>query len=405
MSNPFPPGTMAHDEYEKLDAGQKTEVDRIVAGGQGDVKTSPGGGLSTIAERHIVNNLVGGSGSLVPSEAAGTATAGTPIDAMVGANGEVAPASGVSGGQVFGGLAALHGGYTAFNDLQHGGSGRAGFTEAGAGIGNILLPGVGGVVGGAFGNIMGYGLQGHGIKNHIALAATMPPLEIARLMGFNLSHKTTKQYEQERFEGLKKSDVQNVDKVFEANHGGPDAWTEGQFKGKKWNFEDATTLAKADPTQFRHVFGNYDAFGKDWSGYTPDQQNSIVSQLISSGLYKSDHGDIIITDKDKANQIRDSVLKGPGSASLASIKPGDNIPVTGTPTDAAQLQASLQAANAAQANAVASDSKNAVIQNIINKARIDPTANLKQQDYGVSALAKNNASLSDLFKNRQVIYG
>lgn len=184
-----------------------------------------------------------------------------------------------------GGAAALYGGYNLAKNFGHEGLAGGAISGAGtgAGIGTMILPGPGTAVGAGVGALLGAGLS-------------------------LFDRKTTKQIEQDRWKGL--NGGTSADAAFQANHptGDTGVWQTGEFAGKKWNFEDAKTLAEKDPTQFRHVYGNYDTFGNDWSKYSPDQQNKIVSGLLNAGLYKSDHGDIIITNKDQANQIRDSIL-------------------------------------------------------------------------------------------------
>lgn len=125
-------------------------------------------------------------------------------------------------------------------------------------------------------------------------------------------HKSTKQYEKERWGGLEDKGVANASTAYQANHpqGDSGVWQTGQFAGKKWNFADALTLAKQDPTHFQHVYGNYDTFGSDWSSYSDAQQKAIVSKLANEGLYKGDHGDVVITNEDRARQIKDEILSG-----------------------------------------------------------------------------------------------
>jgi hypothetical protein len=78
-------------------------------------------------------------------------------------------------GPVLGGITAAKGGYDTYQGAMNAGQGqRAGMTTAGAGIGTMLLPGIGTAAGAAAGNVAGYGLQGKGIKNDLALLALDP---------------------------------------------------------------------------------------------------------------------------------------------------------------------------------------------------------------------------------------
>jgi hypothetical protein len=109
-----------------------------------------------------------------------------------------------------------------------------------------------------------------------------------------------------------KNGVTDAQAAFLANHppGDTSIYQDGPRKGQKWTFENALADAKQDPKQFRLVFGNYDTFGNDWSTYTPEQQDAIVSRLANENLYGSKKGDVIITDKARARQIKDEVLSG-----------------------------------------------------------------------------------------------
>lgn len=130
------------------------------------------------------------AGNYVANLASGANTANTANTAMqtgeaanqawnAGADAATAADAGSATGYVapvLGAITAAKGGYDTYQGMMNGGQGqRAGMTTAGAGIGTMLLPGVGTVAGAAIGNVAGYGLQGNGIKNDLALAALGPP--------------------------------------------------------------------------------------------------------------------------------------------------------------------------------------------------------------------------------------
>lgn len=224
-------------------------------------------------------------------------------------------------------LAVASGGYNTIKSLQHGGEGiRGATTGLGAGLGTMMLgPGLGTAAGAAFGNVLGYGLQGNGWKNKLALAATSPILLASKMVGLDPMHQTTKQKQQERWGKLAQRGVPNAEAAYEANHGqGDGTWGSGKYAGQKWSFEKAQDLARQDPTHFQHVYGNYDTFGTDWSNYTDEQQKAITAGLVANGLYKSNKGDIIVADKAAAMKIKDQVLAGaPPEAAKPSGKPSD----------------------------------------------------------------------------------
>jgi hypothetical protein len=64
--------------------------------------------------------------------------------------------------------------------------------------------------------------------------------------------------------------------------------------------------------------GNFSTFGNDYLGkFTDQQRKQISSELLKQGMYRSDHGDIVIDDQDKARQIA-SALFGTDSAAPGS---------------------------------------------------------------------------------------
>lgn len=213
--------------------------------------------------------------------------------------------------------AIAKGGYDTYKGWEQGGKGvRSGLTTAGAGIGTLLLPGLGTGVGAAAGNVLGYGLQGSGWKNDAALLAMTggmgAPLVIARRMGVPLMHKTTRQVQQEHSQQLSELDPKN--QQWQNYLGGMRnqvANKETPFAGKYKTFDEykAAGLEAGDLTG---VYGNLKAFGPDWSKLNLGQQQKVTQGLIDAGLYSSKKGEVVVSDEDKARQIKDSVLKALG---------------------------------------------------------------------------------------------
>ena len=196
----------------------------------------------------------------------------------------------------------------------------SGFSMSNIGAaGNYLLPAVGAL--GAY-DLFANGRTGaRGIGQGAASGAMlgsyvgMPWLgaglgAVAGLAGGLLDHKSTKEYEAERWGDLKDKGVVNAQQAFLAGHkpGDDSVYDSGPRAGQKWNFQNALEDTKKDPTHFQHVYGNYKTFGNDWSTYSDAQQKAIVSRLANEGLYKGSKGDVVITDANKARQIKDEVL-------------------------------------------------------------------------------------------------
>lgn len=269
---------------------------------------------------------------------------GTTAAASSGSSWTTAPANG-SLGQIAGGIATGVGAYNTAKGLDNGGEGvRAGTTQMFGGIGSMLGGVGGGAIGAAYGNALGYGLQGDGWKNKAVLAATNPNLFVASMFGFSPIRKTTKQYQQERWGDLAKNKIEGAEAAYQANHpdGDTGVWADGKYAGQKWTFEKALDLATTDPVHFHQVYGNYKTFGNDWNKYTPEQKSKIISGLIQNNLYESKKGDVLIKDEEAAKKVRDQVLAGqlPAAQQPAAAQPQPR--VTAAPQPVAQQPAQPQ---------------------------------------------------------------
>lgn len=269
--------------------------------------TTPATTATSTADASTVGAPTGVTASRVPgvSDAASQA-------ADSGSWWTTAPEAG-SASQIASGAGALYGGYNAVNDWQHGGSGRTGLTEGGAGVGNMVAGPIGAGVGALYGNVVGYGLQGHGWKNHLALASTNPMLEVARDLGFSPIHETTRQYESANTSNLLKEGTDNQPwqdyvKGMRGQYNTAPADPSKPFDNGKYSNWDEYQKAGLDAKDLTGVYGNLNTFGPDWAGYSQDQRQKITQGLIDNNLYNSQHGDVQVTDPTKAKEIRDQIL-------------------------------------------------------------------------------------------------
>ena len=215
--------------------------------------------------------------------------------------------------------------------------------EAAAGLGGTapttgLFGGIGGLgmAGLAAGALVGLSqLKGmnnffHGkqLDTKQKLALALPTFGLSLASGL-WAHKSTKEREKERWGKLANDGVTGAQEAFLAAHpeGDTGIWKDGPTAGKQWNWEDAVMRAKANPAEFRGVYGNFDTFGNDWATYAPAQQDEIVKRLINANLYDPEKGDITITDKEAARKIKDQVLAGdPETSALQKgIIPGPQL--------------------------------------------------------------------------------
>lgn len=311
----------------QLEAARKQEEEKQRMIDLAEKQASPVGQLLPIAggiagltaARYIGNELLPSAADkaiLAGIETSGTTAAGT---AAGQAAGTVAGTAGTTAGEVAAGAAAgapgTAAGAAAPGAFSIGGIGSAGnyiLPAAGAfGAYNLLTtdngPARGALQGAASGAAIGSGfggapgaLIGAGIGGVLGIAESF------------LDNPSTKELEKKRWGKLKESGVVDAEAAFLANHppGDTSVYQEGPRKGQKWTFENALEDAKKDPVHFRLVYGNYDTFGNDWSKYTPEQQDAIVSRLANEGLYAGRKGDVVITDKERARKIKDEILSG-----------------------------------------------------------------------------------------------
>lgn len=243
-------------------------------------------------------------------------------------------------GSFAGPLAVAAGGYQTFQGLQNGGEGlRSGLTNLGAGIGTMFLPGVGTGVGAAIGNTVGYGLQGDGIKNDLALAAVAPPILVAKKLGLTdkLIRKTTRQHAQEKtaeLQNVAPEDQRYQDYVagMRAQYNAAPPDPSKPFAGKygSWDEYKKAGLEAADLTG---VYGNIKTYGPEWAALTQEQRQAVTQANIDSGLYDSKKGDVIITDEKRARENFANVIRGAQTAAPAPIAPAPMpvaTPVPGT---------------------------------------------------------------------------
>jgi hypothetical protein len=206
-------------------------------------------------------------------------------------------------------LAVAKGSYDTYKGWEHGGEGvRSGLTTAGAGVGSLVGGPIGGAAGAAFGNIMGYGLQGDGWKNKLALLATSPTLLGAKLLGVDLMHKTTKQVQQEHTQQLAEKAPEDQNWInYLGGMRNQEANKETPFAGKYKTF-DEYKKAGLQADDLTGVYGNLKTFGPEWAKLNFEQQKAVTQGLIDAGLYNSKKGEVVVTDEDKAHEIKNQVL-------------------------------------------------------------------------------------------------
>lgn len=303
----FPNGvpTAQQRAAEAAGAGQKAEIGKLAGLGLGALGTR--GVYNWVTGKPVLGDTltkalgVGGTGDA----AAGAATveaapAGTfmlpgggggvaPELAPTSTLANVAPYLGVAGA----GLGA-YGLYQGIKDNspKEGAIGGAGM---GAGIA-AALP------------LLGFGPVGWGALALSALGGGVGGGLLASLLG----HKTTKQYEKERWGDLANSAQDAQTKAYAQqyqNYLNSDQQKIDAQPQNRLGYKMANGTLR--PEDVWGSLGVMKTFGSDWLGkYNEDQRRNISQALIGATLFQGDHGDTMITDQDKARAIAAQVLGG-----------------------------------------------------------------------------------------------
>lgn len=217
------------------------------------------------------------SGGLAPT--APTGFMSTPMESL----------GGYTPGQALGAVGALKGGYDTIQGFQHGGTGmRTGMTETGAGIGMMVGGPIGSFIGAAAGNVLGYGAK-----------------------KFGLYHETTAQNRAKHTNQLIKEDPNDPNWVGYVNamRNNQPVDKSKPFAGQYSTWEEYKK-AGLDANDLTGVYGNLNTFGKEWVTYSQPQRVAITQALIDNNLYDSKKGEVLVTDAEKAKQLKDQVIAG-----------------------------------------------------------------------------------------------
>ena len=265
------------------------------------------------------------SGAPAATEAATAAAPAATTAANAFSAGVAAPAASVSGL----GPVASGGEYAA--NIGQPGLVQSGLQSVGVGadtanmIGNQVLPGIGaalsayqlgtGLMDGKK-DILGGALSGAGLGASAALLGAGPvgwlALGGAALGGLGeglFTHKSTKQYQAERWGNLAKQGIAGAAEQKQALDSLGDMAGKDPITGEKWNFETALNRVKSGQTaEFNGVYGNFKTFGNDWANYSNEQKSQISKAIADAGLYESKKGDVLIKDAEAARKIKDQIL-------------------------------------------------------------------------------------------------
>ncbi len=323
----------------KVASGGLPSLPSLDLGGSGAAE------VSTNADSAAQGFFGGSSGAAEGAYQVGTNADGSIL--MSDGSSLAAEGAGIGAGQVLGAIGAAKGTYDTIKGFQQGGEGvRSGLTTAGAGIGTMLMPGLGTIGGAAVGNLAGYGLQGKGIKNDLALlgaASIAGPVGLigaggliaARRLGFDPIHKTTRQVAQEHTQDLLKQAgddevAKNYVSGMREQFNAPPPDKENPFMGKYKTFDEYKT-AGLNADNLSGVYGNISTYGaKEWANLTNEQRRAVTQKNIDAGNYTSKKGEVEFVDKELAKKLKDEAL-----GLNVQVKGAAPIQVPGSVVDAA----------------------------------------------------------------------
>lgn len=304
-------------QIEFVDDGQN-------AGGQAQQQQQPGGagGIANIggmaAGRYVGNSILGG-GSAAASAPIATAAGSSPLTSALGG----APvATALDGGtlttmspQVVPGAGAPGLGFAPYAGIGAAAYGAYGLNKAikSGSVKSGALSGasLGGGLAAAAPILFGTGPVGLGVIGLAALGGGLGGGAATKL----LHHESTRDFARKNTEDLF-SQGQNdprwqnyVAGMREQYNSAPPDPSKPFFNGKyaKWSEYKAAGLDAGD---LSGVLGNLQTFGPDWAGYSDEQRKKITQGLIDADLYKNKKGEVVVTDQDRARQIRDEILSG-----------------------------------------------------------------------------------------------
>lgn len=181
------------------------------------------------------------------------------------------------------------------------------------------------------------GLKSAGPLKFVPVLGQAPA--IGGALGGIFGHKSTKEVQAERWKGLASEAGSPTTKAYAENY--------QNYLGSDQAKQDAaaakTRDRTANPWTPEEVWGGagmFQTFKDDWLGkYSENQRREISKRLLAENLIKSDHGDQLITNQDRARQIAGEVFGGATNSpqmpplNPATMDKGGNINNWGAPGD------------------------------------------------------------------------
>jgi len=215
--------------------------------------------------------------------------------------GAVAPVEGLGVTPYLGLAGAGLGAYGLYNAINSNDTKSGALSGAGLGLGL-----------GAAAPLVGLGPVGWGGLAGMAALGALGGGGLTSILG----HKTTRERQQDTTERLleqagndpvAQSYVQGMREQFKSAPPDPSK----PFAGGKYGSWDEYKKAGLEASDLTGVEGNIDTYTpQEWARLNFEQQKAITQANIDSGLYYSEDGGVKISDKKKAQENKDAVLKG-----------------------------------------------------------------------------------------------
>jgi len=249
-----------------------------------DILSSPG---SIGADTPVATALNGGT-----LTAGGTVIPPTEPTTITNFAGEATPALGAAG--------VLAGGYNAYEGIKKKNPVQAGLGGGGAWLGL---------------NAMGYSLGPAGWAMVAAPTA-------AALLSKAFKHKSTRDVAKDHTTSLLNTAKdnptwQNYVEGMRAQYNSAPPDPSRPYAGKYATFNEYKK-AGLQANDLTGVYGNLKTFGPDWANYSQQQRQAITQGLIDQGLYNSKKGEVVVSDENRARQIRDSIIN-PTSSQTSNL--------------------------------------------------------------------------------------
>lgn len=228
---------------------------------------------------------------------AGATTVATPE--VVSINGAAPVEAGLGVAPYLGAAGAGLGAYGVYNAIQNNNKGAGALSGAGLGLGL-----------GAAAPLVGFGPLGWGTLAAMGAAGALGGFGLTSIFGHESTRDVAKKHTSELLDKSDDPTYQNYVSAMREQHNSAPPDPSKPFHGGQYSSWDEYKAAGLDSKDLTGVYGNIKTYGPEWANLTQAQREAVTQANIDSGLYKSNKGEVEITDQAKARENFDNVIKG-----------------------------------------------------------------------------------------------